>query len=438
MLLNRYSSLLMSLFIIVLMCISSQVNAQIANRVALIMTNSAYDTKLGALINPHRDAELMQSTLTQLGFKVTALRDGTQQQMKYAVADFTTAAAGADLAFIYYSGHGAQADGASYLIPIGAKLNSPMHYELETLPLENLLKSLSRARPKNAVVVLDACRDNPLAFTKSTGDKGLGRLPEFDRILIAQAAPQGRTTPDNGLYAKVLSQTLLKPNLTLVNAFLETNASIRKQTSEAQVPRISEVTIDHEIVLSVVAVKPIVRQVLVTPETKRLEVIPATYKTVTTQIQITPEYVRFNVIPATFKTVTEQFIEIPAHRRTEVQPTVFEEVEERVMVRGEEEKLEVIPATEKSSSTTRKIRMPAEYITVKRKVVKKEAVPLSVEVAPAIYKTLTRKVVDIEEKIEKFTIPAVYKTTAMQVIDVPAYTREVIIPAVYKSVILDN
>jgi hypothetical protein len=234
--------------LLVLACLLFNHSAH-ANRVALIMSNSAYDAKLGALVNPHRDAELMQNTLQQLGFKVSALRDGTLKQMQYAMADFTTAATGADLAFIYYSGHGAQADGNSYLIPIGAQLSSQAHYELEALPLEKVLKSLTFARPKNAVIVLDSCRDNPLAFTKSIGDKGMGRLPEFDRILIAQAAPQGRTTPDNGLYARVLSQTLLKPNLSLVNAFFETNASIRKQTAGGQVPRISEVTIDHELVL---------------------------------------------------------------------------------------------------------------------------------------------------------------------------------------------
>ncbi|MFA9206424.1 MAG: caspase family protein [Burkholderiaceae bacterium] len=214
----------------------------------LYVNNGKYP-KLGKLTYPEQDAQVMDEALTRLNFKTIVLRNGTQNEMRRALSQFTQQASGADLAFIYYSGHGAQSGGTNYLIPVGAQLDSESDYDIETLGLTNILDSVAKAAPKNAVLVLDACRDNPLAFRKS-GTKGLARLPQYDRILIGQATTKDNTAPDNGLYAKVLAQQLSQANVTVVNAFLNTNEAVRKQSGGRQIPTISDITIEPSLVLN--------------------------------------------------------------------------------------------------------------------------------------------------------------------------------------------
>jgi ribose transport system substrate-binding protein len=244
---NKFKTWIATLILMVLIGIANIAQAQ--SRVALIIANSSYNTKLGELRYPDQDAKVMEAALSSVGFKTIVLRNGNQNDMRRALSQFAQQATGADLAFVYYSGHGAQAGGVNYLIPIGAQLDSETDYDIETVALNSVLDSVAKAQPKNTVVVLDACRDNPLAFKKS-GTKGLARMPSYDRILIGQATAPNDTAPDNGLYAKVLAQHLVQPNMSVVQAFLQTSESVRKQSNGRQVPRISEVTIESTLMIN--------------------------------------------------------------------------------------------------------------------------------------------------------------------------------------------
>ena len=86
-----------------------------AQRVALIIGNASYAQ--GRLTNPPNDVAAMEAALRRLNFKVQTLHNANQNQMKRAVRDFGTSAQGAEVAFMYYSGHGTQANGENYLLP---------------------------------------------------------------------------------------------------------------------------------------------------------------------------------------------------------------------------------------------------------------------------------------------------------------------------------
>lgn len=97
--------------------------------------------------------------------------------------------------------------------------------------------------------MLDACRDNPVAVTRS-GTKGLGLMDAGAGMLVAFATAPNDTAADNGLYAKVLAAQLRRPGLELLDVFRNTTAEVRRATNGRQVPRVSEVTLDERFYLA--------------------------------------------------------------------------------------------------------------------------------------------------------------------------------------------
>ena len=103
-------------------------------RVALVIGNAAYD-HAGVLANPGNDATDVGAALRRLGFDVTPVRDGGKAALEGALADFADASAGADVALVFYAGHGLDVNGANYLVPVDARLESDTRVRFETVPL---------------------------------------------------------------------------------------------------------------------------------------------------------------------------------------------------------------------------------------------------------------------------------------------------------------
>ncbi len=221
-----------------------------AQRVALLVGNANYS--VGRLSNPPNDVAVMESALKAVGFKVQKVLNANQNQMKRAVRDFGTAAQGAEVAFVYYSGHGTQANGENYLLPLGASIDKESDYAIEAIAANDVLQQIRGAQPKAAILVLDACRDNPLAATTKSATKGLGRMSAPTGTMIAFATAPGDTASDNGHYARVLARELQKPGQELVDVFRSTAAEVRRLSTDArkQDPRISEMSINERLYLA--------------------------------------------------------------------------------------------------------------------------------------------------------------------------------------------
>jgi len=126
--------------------------------VALVIGESDYAT-LQKLDNPKRDARAMDDMLDSLGFTVERVLDGDAKKLRGEIADFVDEAKDADVALVYYSGHGIEAGGADYLVPTDTNLATPQTAGESLVPVSDLLDQLAKTVPVT-IVLLDACRTN--------------------------------------------------------------------------------------------------------------------------------------------------------------------------------------------------------------------------------------------------------------------------------------
>ena len=138
-----------------------------AGRLALVVGNSTY-AHLERLPNPENDATDIAETLQRLGFKVTIKLDADRKTLNAALRAFASRSAGADVALVFYAGHGTEMNGVNYLVPVDASLNLDTEMRFETVTLDDVLASTLGARLR--LVILDACRNNRLASSMQRTD----------------------------------------------------------------------------------------------------------------------------------------------------------------------------------------------------------------------------------------------------------------------------
>jgi uncharacterized caspase-like protein len=222
-------------------------------RVALVIGNGAYAHAV-ALPNPVGDGKLIAETLRSAGFSVIEGSDLDKSAMSKLIDQFTEAAYDADIAVVFYAGHGLQVDGRNYLIPIDAELEKAAQLQTRTIPVESVLAALP-PDPAVGVIILDACRDNPLARTlaralpvsRSTSvGAGLaavqanGQSSNAGGLLIAYATDPGAVAYDgkdiHSPYTAALAHNLATPGLEIQSALTRVRAEVAEATGGAQRP----------------------------------------------------------------------------------------------------------------------------------------------------------------------------------------------------------
>jgi hypothetical protein len=210
------------------LCCAGQ-SAFAGKRVALVIGNSNYQN-VAALTNPANDAAAIAGMLKQAAFDVVDSRhDLKSLEMRRALREFTDKARGADIAVIYFAGHGLEVDGINYVVPIDAVLERDADVDDEAVSLNRILLAAEPAA-KLRLVILDACRDNP--FTKkmkrALASRAVGRglvSVEATRpnTFIAFAAKEGSTASDgdgpNSPFSTALLKYLTQPGLDIRKAF---------------------------------------------------------------------------------------------------------------------------------------------------------------------------------------------------------------------------
>jgi uncharacterized caspase-like protein len=217
-----------------------------AKRVALIIGNSSYQNA-PQLPNPVNDASLMSATFKSAGFDVVDFRQNLSAlETRRVLREFADAAQNAEIAVVYYAGHGLEVDGTNYLIPVDAKLERDTDVFDEAVSLDRLLIAVEPATQLR-LVILDACRDNP--FTKNMKrtaasrsiDRGLAKIePSSPNMLIAYSAKAGSTALDgssrNSPFTIALSNHLTTPGLDVRKALGYVRDDVLKATSSHQEP----------------------------------------------------------------------------------------------------------------------------------------------------------------------------------------------------------
>jgi hypothetical protein len=217
-------------------------------RVALIVGNSSYQA-VPQLPNPSRDASSVAKMFRDAGFDSVEIQLNVGNlEFKRAIRKFEAMADHADIAVVYYAGHGLEIGGTNYLIPVDARLASDRDADDEAIPLERLVSSADGAR-RLRLVILDACRDNPFVTTMRRERKvatrgvtgGLGKVePTSTDTLIAYAAKAGSTADDgdgqHSPFTTAVLKNLTVPGLDVRLAFGRVRDDVLKMTSSRQEP----------------------------------------------------------------------------------------------------------------------------------------------------------------------------------------------------------
>ena len=200
----------------VLICFATFLPAAEGKRVALVIGNGAY-THVPTLANPTNDSREVSKLLRTAGYEVTEITDGTVKEMGVALRSFAIAGREAEAAVFYFAGHGFEVGGKNYLAPVdaelavdenlaGDELDAALGFALdaETVPLDGVLGEMRKQMTGLKIVVLDCCRNNPFAGTRSwarsrSGAGGLAQVTEADlpegTMLVFSGEP-GQEVPD--------------------------------------------------------------------------------------------------------------------------------------------------------------------------------------------------------------------------------------------------
>jgi uncharacterized caspase-like protein len=215
-------------------------------RVALIIGNSAYQ-KVPRLTNPASDAAALAAMFKAAGFDSVELKlDLNASELRRALREFADRTRSADIAVIYYAGHGIELDGNNFLIPVDAALQTDGDVLDETVSLERVLFAVESAK-RLRLVILDACRDNPFVnrMRRSVASRGIWRglakvEPMTPNTLIAFAAKAGSTASDgdagNSPFANALVEYLPRPGLDIRRALGFVRDDVLKNTRNKQEP----------------------------------------------------------------------------------------------------------------------------------------------------------------------------------------------------------
>jgi hypothetical protein len=210
-------------------------------RTALVIGNSTYDKM--PLKNPINDAVSVANTLTELGFDVKLVTDADQNTIKNVIRQFGQKLKDTQgIGMFYYAGHGIQANGNNYIIPVNANIEKDLDVETEGVDIGRIFVEMDYAQNPMNIVILDACRDNPFESKfKSRAANGLAAINRAPSgTFIAYSTSPGNVAldgiGDNGLYTQEFLKAIKEPNLRLEDVFKMVRSNVRKLSNNQQIP----------------------------------------------------------------------------------------------------------------------------------------------------------------------------------------------------------
>jgi uncharacterized caspase-like protein len=230
-------------------CFAQPVQAE--SRVALVIGNSTY--KISPLKNPAADAQAVAAALKSLGFDVTERENTSYRELIELLRQFSKHGAQADVRLVFYAGHGVQAKGRNYLLPVDTEIRSEEDIPAKSADVNDLLDRLAQISRGINIVILDACRDNPFAGSdvvlpdgrrlkfRGATPSGLARMEApLGTLLAFSTAPGGIALDDpaaaHSIYAKYLLDYLGAPGLPVEQMFKRVRAGVANDTGRMQVP----------------------------------------------------------------------------------------------------------------------------------------------------------------------------------------------------------
>lgn len=225
--------------------VASTAVAAEGRRVALVIGNGAY-RNVPALTNPPNDASDIAAALKRLGFTVFLATNAGFDDMRRGLIALGRDAAGADMAAVYFAGHGMEINGENWLIPVDADLKRDTDAANEAINLQSVMLQVSNTTSLG-LVILDACRNNPFAArmnrsiaTRAAPTSGLGRIEPVGNVLVAYAARDGTTALDgdarNSPFAAALLRNIEVSGVEVTFMFRNVRDDVMEATRNEQQP----------------------------------------------------------------------------------------------------------------------------------------------------------------------------------------------------------
>lgn len=243
-------------FVVVMLC-AGALDAQAQGgraetRVALVIGNSTYE-HAGKLATPPKDAADMAVALEAAGFKVIPAIDVPKRQFDKVLRGFVEAIEKADVALLYYAGHGIQIGDKGFLVPVDASLRNERDAPYEAVALDFVLREMVANRgDRTSIVLLDACRDNPLSRTMASATGATrslagGGLPDPGKglgtgLFVAFATEPGKVALDqeqgaqNSPFTRAFLQEMLVRGRSISDTMIAVRNAVSRATSGSQVP----------------------------------------------------------------------------------------------------------------------------------------------------------------------------------------------------------
>ena len=219
----------------------SSLGTDTQKRIALVIGNTNYE--LGALTNPENDAQDMAKVLSSLGFEVITGLNLTQQRFDEVIRDFGRRLQADSVALFYYAGHAIQMNGENYLIPLQSGIQRQSDVRYKAVNVGQILSEMESANNSLNIIILDACRDNPLPRSFRSGQQGLAKIDALKGTVIAYATSPGSLASDgegrNGLYTKHILSHIKTEGLTIEQLFKKVLQGVSSESGGQQTPWMS-------------------------------------------------------------------------------------------------------------------------------------------------------------------------------------------------------
>jgi hypothetical protein len=247
---RKISRFLLPVPILLLLVFCQSAEAALAEtRVALVIGNGDYE-HVDKLANPVTDSRAMRNVLAKLGFETVYGENLDKRSLERTIGRFARATEGADVAFVYFAGHGATFGDIPYVVPIDAQFSTLEDMPYELVPVETLIGELRRAKGVR-IAVLDACRDNSaeheLKRANARGGeitRGLAPVKNPEGLIIAYATQYLSTAADgdpngNSPFTGALVDAIATPGLDVKDVFYRTAREVIAKTNGRQRPELS-------------------------------------------------------------------------------------------------------------------------------------------------------------------------------------------------------
>ena len=206
-------------------------------KIALLIANGKYQ-HCSQLQSPIPDMELLSNSLKRMGFSVQTLRDASKEQMLDSLSEFERRLrANRGIAFFHYGGHGVQVGGRNYLLPVDANIPDESRVATRAVDAEEVVAAMEQSDARVSVVILDACRDNPLPKTSTrSATRGLAPFARKPKNSVIVFSAEAGNKAQDGLFTPTLVKHLETPGQSLSQTLMRVRREVVTVTNHSQTP----------------------------------------------------------------------------------------------------------------------------------------------------------------------------------------------------------